>query len=86
MRKPINLLAVATLAAALAAPIMTIGCGGPHYYRAYDPYYHDYHTWNHDEVVYYQNWEHETHRDHVEFKKRNQADQKEYWDWRHNHH
>jgi hypothetical protein len=37
-------------------------------------------------VVYYNNWEHETHREHREFKERNEAEQKEYWAWRHNHH
>jgi hypothetical protein len=57
--------------------------GGGHYYRAYDPYYHDYHPWNHDEVVYYQRWEGDTHRDHVDFRKRNANEQKEYWTWRH---
>ncbi|MFZ2002740.1 MAG: hypothetical protein WA239_17130 [Candidatus Sulfotelmatobacter sp.] len=31
--------------------------------RVYDPYYSDYHVWNDDEVVYYQQWAHEYHRD-----------------------
>lgn len=43
------------------------------------------HYWNHDEVVYYQNWEHETHRQHVDFKNRSQSEQNEYWQWRHKH-
>jgi hypothetical protein len=53
--------------------------------RVYDPYYHDYHAWD-GEVVYYNQWEHDTHRDHVEFNKRNSDDQKAYWDWRHSQH
>lgn len=53
--------------------------------RVYDPYYHDYHYWNHDEVVYYQQWEHDTHRDHKDFKSRSQDEQNEYWKWRHSH-
>jgi hypothetical protein len=53
--------------------------------RVYDPYYHDYHPWNHDEIVYYQNWERETHREHRDFRRRNSDEQKEYWDWRHKH-
>ncbi len=69
------------LAGILAAPIA--GCAVHAGY--YDPYYHDYHPVN-GEVVYYGQWEHETHRDHVDFKKRNDSDKKEYWDWRHNHH
>jgi hypothetical protein len=50
----------------------------------YDPYYHDRHPWS-GEVVYYQQWETETHRDHRDFKKRSQDEQKQYWDWRHQH-
>lgn len=53
--------------------------------RYYDPYYHDYHDWN-GEAGYYSRWETETHREHMDFKKRNKADQKAYWDWRHNQH
>jgi hypothetical protein len=52
--------------------------------RVYDPYYHDYHYWN-GEVVYYNQWEHDTHRDHVDYGHRNADDQKAYWDWRHSH-
>jgi hypothetical protein len=66
------------LAAALMAPAIT-GCG-PH--RVYDPYYHDYHVWG-TEQGYYTQWEHDTHRDHVDFNKRNANEQKQYWDWRH---
>jgi len=77
-------LGVLAVGVALSA---TVGCGGgPHYYRAYDPYYQDYHPWNHDEVVYYQRWEGDTHRNHVDYRKRNAAEQKEYWTWRHDHH
>jgi hypothetical protein len=53
--------------------------------RYYDSYHHDYHDWN-GEVGYYSRWETETHRDHVDFKKRNKDDQKAYWDWRHDQH
>jgi hypothetical protein len=35
------------------------------------------------ETVYYNRWEHETHRPHVELNRRAAAEQKEYWDWRH---
>jgi hypothetical protein len=73
------------LSAALACSVFGIACGH-HYYRVYDPYYNDYHVWNNDEVVYYNRWEHDTHRDHVDFRKRKTDDQKEYWTWRHNQH
>ncbi len=72
------------LAAALATPIFTTGCAVHAYY---DPYYHDYHPVD-GEVVYYSQWETETHRQHVDLKHRSKDEQKEYWDWRHkqNHH
>lgn len=74
------------LAAALALSVATIGCSEHHAYRVYDPYYTDYHHWDHNEVVYYNTWTVETHRDpHVEFKKLPPREQKEYWTWRHNH-
>lgn len=68
------------LAAVCASPVLMTGCAV--HARVYDPYHNDYHPWG-GEVVYYQNWEHETHRDHVDFNKRNKDDQKQYWDWRH---
>jgi hypothetical protein len=67
----------------MASTALLSGCAV--HARIYDPYYHDYHAWNDHEVVYYGQWEHETHRDHVDFKKRKDVDQKEYWTWRHNH-
>lgn len=72
------------LAAVLAAPLATIGCAA--HVRVYDPYYNDYHVWDHHEVVYYQQWEVATHRQHVEFSQRSQGEQKEYWTWRHSQH
>jgi hypothetical protein len=72
------------LAAALASVLGT-ACSH-HYYRVYDPYYSDYHVWNDDEVVYYQRWARENHRDeHRDFRKLPAGEQKEYWTWRHSH-
>jgi len=71
------------VAGALALPLATIGCG-PH--RVYDPYYHDNHRWDNNEVVYYNQWTVETHHDqHRDYKHLNKDDQKAYWDWRHSH-
>jgi hypothetical protein len=86
MRKLNRTLSMFALTAALSAPILIGGCSGGGTYRTYDPYYNDYHVWNNDEVVYYNRWEHDTHRDHVDFRKRKADDQKEYWNWRHNQH
>jgi len=53
--------------------------------RVYDNDHDDYHRWNHDETVFYVQWERETHRDHRDFRKRDSDEQKEYWNWRHKH-
>jgi hypothetical protein len=75
---------VAVLTIALAGPVFIGGCEGE--VRYYDADHHDYHRWNHGEVVYYNNWEHETHREHVDFAKRNDGEKQEYFAWRHNQH
>ena len=73
------------LAIMFAAAAAGLACEH-HYYRVYDPYYTDYHTWNHDEDVYYRQWAGETHRDRKhDFRKLRPEEQKEYWTWRHNH-
>lgn len=73
------------LAGAVACSLAGIACEH-HAYRVYDPYYTDYHVWNHDEVVYYNRWAAETHRDpNRDFRKLPPNEQKEYWTWRHNH-
>jgi hypothetical protein len=73
------------LAAAMASAMAGLACEH-HYYRVYDPYYTDYHVWDNNEVVYYNQWAAETHRDpHRDFRKLPPAEQKEYWTWRHNH-
>jgi len=73
------------LAAALASSALGTACAH-HYYRVYDPYYSDYHVWNHDEVAYYQQWAREYHRDpHRDFRSLPPEEQKEYWNWRHSH-
>jgi hypothetical protein len=74
------------LAAAVALSVAGIACSEHHSYRVYDPYYTDYHVWGNDEVVYYNRWADETHRDpHRDFRKLPPEEQKEYWTWRHNH-
>lgn len=78
-------LSAVLLAAALAASAASLACEH-HYYRVYDPYYTDYHVWNHDEDDYYRSWASETHRDpHRDFRKLPANEQKDYWTWRHNH-
>lgn len=69
-------------AVCMVVPALSTGCAVHAGY--YDPYYHDYHPVD-GEAVYYGQWETATHRQHVDLKHRNKADQKEYWDWRHKH-
>jgi hypothetical protein len=55
-------------------------------YRAYDPGYSDYYTWDDHEGVYYNQWIVETHRPHRDYRRLKRNDQRAYWQWRHNHH
>jgi hypothetical protein len=72
------------LCAILISPFAIAGCA-THRYRAYDPYFSDYHVWDRNEVVFYNRWEVETHRGHREFRERNREEQRDYWSWRHSH-
>ncbi|HUK23621.1 MAG TPA: hypothetical protein VLV49_03495 [Terriglobales bacterium] len=73
------------LAVAIGAPLMTTGCA-VHAYRVYDPDHHDYHRWDHNEEIYYQEWSVDTHHDpHRDFRNLPPDDQKQYWNWRHDH-
>ncbi|HEY4364760.1 MAG TPA: hypothetical protein VGN17_27590 [Bryobacteraceae bacterium] len=70
----------------LAASVLTTSCAGTIGvgYRTYDPYRSDYHVWDANEGVYYNQWTVETHRDpHRDFRKLKRNDQTEYWKWRH---
>jgi hypothetical protein len=74
------------LATALACVGTGIACSHHHYYRVYDPYYNDYHVWNDNEVVYYNQWTRENHYDeHRDFRHLPPEQQKQYWTWRHAH-
>jgi hypothetical protein len=77
-----------TLTAVFASSLLFEGCAArvSTGYRVYDPYYSDYHVWDNNEVGFYGRWEGETHRNHVDFRKRSAAEQKEYWTWRHGQH
>ncbi|HEX4757351.1 MAG TPA: hypothetical protein VH308_05180 [Terracidiphilus sp.] len=67
---------------AFAAALLMTGCTVHAAY--YDPYYHDRHVWS-GEVTYYNQWEHDTHREHRDFGRRRDEEKKEYWEWRHSH-
>ncbi len=74
-------------ALALISPIVITGCPRASVgYRVYDPGYSDYHAWDANENGFYTRWEGETHRPHVDIRKRPAGEQKEYFTWRHNQH
>ncbi len=85
MRRASRYLGSLALAVAIAAPVFTTACGGPHYHRAYDPYYHDYHQWGPDEQTYYSQWAVTVHIGDRPYKKLNHDQQEQYWRWRHDH-
>jgi hypothetical protein len=72
-----RLLTIATL---MAAPLTFAACAS---HQTYDPYHHDYHRWNSAEDGYYRRWEGETGRSHMDFESRPVAEQRTYFDWRH---
>jgi hypothetical protein len=67
--------------AVVALVLFTVGCG----HRYYDADHNDYHRWNANETVYYNQWTTENHMDpHRDYRHLSKEDQKRYWDWRHN--
>jgi hypothetical protein len=75
MERAVTLLVIAGLA----------GCASHSSRRYYDDDHHDYHGWNDQESGFYVRWETETHREHRDFQRRDADEQREYWNWRHNH-
>jgi hypothetical protein len=68
--------------AVLSLVMLSAGCA----HRYYDPYYHDYHRWDANETVYYNQWVTENHIDpHRDFKRLDKDQQRQYWEWRHKH-
>jgi hypothetical protein len=71
------------LAAAALAPIAMSGCAAR--VRVYDEYHSDYHDWNDREDRAYRLWLAERHYEYREYARLNIEQQREYWNWRHNH-
>lgn len=80
---------IVVASAALAAFAGTIGCAGASVrvgYRAYDPYRSDYHVWDANEGVFYNQWVVETRRNSGrDFRRLRKPEREEYWRWRHDH-
>ena len=76
------------LAGTLLGPVVTTACTARVGvgYDYYDPYHRDYHHWDDNEVRFYNQWTVETHRSPGhDYNKLKHKDQREYWNWRHDH-
>ncbi|MGC1618836.1 MAG: hypothetical protein WA765_10145 [Candidatus Acidiferrum sp.] len=71
------------LSAAMLAPMLTSGCAAR--VRYYDSYHNDYHRWDGGEEQSYRVWLGERHYEYRDFKKLNNDQQRDYWNWRHDH-
>jgi hypothetical protein len=76
------------LAVAFFSPMPFTGCSArvSTGYTVHDGYYNDDHVWDNNEVVFYNRWEGDTHREPKDFRSRPADEQKEYFTWRHNQH
>ena len=72
------------LAAALVVvPVFGTGCAAR--VRVYDSYHSDYHYWNDREDRAYRRYLSERHEEYRELSKRKAEEQRDYWNWRHEH-
>ncbi|HMD07437.1 MAG TPA: hypothetical protein VKH63_07870 [Candidatus Acidoferrum sp.] len=78
-----GLLGPLVLAAAMIAPVLASGCAA--HTRYYDEYRADYHTWNNGEIGAYRVWIGERHYEYRDYNRLSREQQREYWNWRHNH-
>jgi len=65
------------LVAVLMTPLFGTGCATHRRVRVA--------VWTQSEQPYYTRWEHDTHRHHVDYDRRDRNDQRAYWKWRHHH-
>jgi len=72
------------LSAAMVTPLLTSGCAARLRYYDYD--HHDYHHWDNREDHEYRIWLGERHYQYREFNSLSGDQQRDYWNWRHNHH
>ena len=82
----------AALAAPLASakPVIAIQDHDDHdrdrdHRRVYDPYHKDYHNWDDREDGVYRHWLEERHEGYREFNRLKRKEQRDYWNWRHEH-
>ena len=70
-----------SIAAVLASALLATGCAARS--RVYAPY--NYFSWNNREAIFLSQWEHDTHREHVDFTVLSDSDMWEFQKWRWSH-
>jgi hypothetical protein len=73
----------AYLAACFLITIAGSGCAGR--VRIYDEYHSDFHVWDRNEDVVYRSYWAERHEPYRDYNRLNKDEQKDYWNWRHDH-
>ena len=76
------------LSAALVAPVSMMAAPKPQAalsIRVYDRDHKDYHNWDDREDHAYRAYLVEQHRSYREYGRQNRAQQRAYWNWRHEH-
>jgi hypothetical protein len=73
----------AFLGAVFLTTLAGSGCAGR--VRVYDEYHSDYHDWNHDEDVRYRAYLSDRHEPYRDYNKLSKDQQKDYWNYRHDH-
>lgn len=51
--------------------------------RVFDPYRHDYHSWDRHEQRTYRHYLHERHERYLAYRRQSLAERRAYWHWRH---
>jgi hypothetical protein len=83
MSKLKQILSSTFLGASLLIGMSSMGCAA--HVRVYDEYHSDYHYWDRDEDVAFRAYWSERHEPYRDYNKLNKDEQKDYWNWRHNH-
>ena len=83
MKRTLHLVWPGILALAILAPTAISGCAAR--MRIYDEDHHDYHRWDDREDRTYRQYLGERHEEYREFAKLGPEEQRDYWNWRHNH-
>jgi hypothetical protein len=71
------------LATSLLITVAGSGCAGR--VRVYDEYHSDWHSWDHNEDSAYRGYWSGRHEQYRDYNKLNKDEQKDYWNWRHDH-